>query len=539
MAMNPRLLRPKASGVIAVARDSSGNVIPPIQYAEGGENYVAHIFNASGSLEFRRAVNAEYLIVAGGGGGGRGFSNRASGGGGAGGLLTNHGSPASIAAGTYTVTVGAGGAGRTSGSGLGTDGSSSSALGVSASGGGASHSTANGNPGGSGGGGGGDDGSGGTGGTGISGQGSAGGNAASKAGGGGGGAGGVGGNAVVSTSGGNGGAGVTSTFSGASVAYAGGGGGAIAGTANAGGAATAGGGSGGSGAGTSPAAGANGVANTGGGGGGGANSGVGGNGGSGIVIVRYRRNAAPVAFDSDALAYIAAVESADSAVLEPGIRTAYNDFIVGCKSDGIWTAIKASCILMGARTLAGALTPLVGAAPTNHGPFVAGDYGRKTGLVGNGTSKYLDTNRNANADPQDNFHFAFNLSVVFTSANLSAGAGGAFTGATQIQGNQFRCRNGSGDTPTVAMGSVGLHGINRSASADYVARCGQTNQTFTRASQAPFNGNLFTHARLSGGTAGLFSAMRINYYSIGESLNLATLESRVSTLASAIGAAIP
>jgi hypothetical protein len=57
------------------------------------------------------------------------------------------------------------------------------------------------------------------------------------------------------------------------------------------------------------------------------------------------------------------------------------------------TAIKASCILAGARTLAGALVPLAGAAPTNVGPFVSGDYNRKTGLVGDGSTKYLNSNR--------------------------------------------------------------------------------------------------------------------------------------------------
>jgi hypothetical protein len=225
--------------------------------------------------------------------------------------------------------------------------------------------------------------------------------------------------------------------------------------------------------------------------------------------------------------------------LEPAVSKAISDFIIGLKADGIWSAIKASCILAGARTLAGALVPLVGSAPTNNGPFVSGDYNRKTGLVGNGTSKYLDTNRNANADPQDNFHLAFTLSAAINSAQISSGAGGAGTGATQIQGNQFRCRSGTGDTPTVAMGTVSLHGISRSASGEYVGRCGNTNQTFTRASQTPFNGNLLMYARLSGGTAGLFSAQRLAFYSIGESLDLALLDSRVSALVTAIGAAIP
>ena len=72
------------------------------------------------------------------------------------------------------------------------------------------------------------------------------------------------------------------------------------------------------------------------------------------------------AIDPDAAAYIAAVEAADGQMLEPALVTAYNEFFVGCKADaspfaGVsnFDAIKASCIMAGARTLAGALVPLM------------------------------------------------------------------------------------------------------------------------------------------------------------------------------------
>jgi len=96
--------------------------------------------------------------------------------------------------------------------------------------------------------------------------------------------------------------------------------------------------------------------------------------------------AAGPSYDADATTYFAAVEAADGQSLESGVKTAINDFIVGCKADGTWSALKASCILAGARTLSGALVPLAGTAPTNYN-FVSGDYNRKTGLVGNGYSK--------------------------------------------------------------------------------------------------------------------------------------------------------
>ena len=60
--------------------------------------------------------------------------------------------------------------------------------------------------------------------------------------------------------------------------------------------------------------------------------------------------------DPDAAAYITAVEAADTAAGSPGgleerTKIAIDNFVLGCKADGIWTAIKASCILAGARTL--------------------------------------------------------------------------------------------------------------------------------------------------------------------------------------------
>jgi hypothetical protein len=245
--------------------------------------------------------------------------------------------------------------------------------------------------------------------------------------------------------------------------------------------------------------------------------------------------------DPDALRYIAAVQNADQQSLEPAVRKAITDFVVGCKRDGIWSAIRASCILAGARTLSGALVPLKGSAPTNNGPFVSGDYNRKTGLVGNGTSKYLDAGRAANADPQDNFHMAMYVGESFATANASMGAGAASSGSTQIQGGQYRNRNGAGDNMAASGGNIlGFAGMSRSAGATFIGRDNATTNTYTRASQAPVTVNLLTHARNSAtGVPGLFSAMRISYYSIGESLDLLLLESRVNALISAIGAAIP
>ena len=114
--------------------------------------------------------------------------------------------------------------------------------------------------------------------------------------------------------------------------------------------------------------------------------------------------------DPDAQTYLAAVETADGQAIEGDVALAINDFVVGCKDDGIWDAIKASCILAGARTLAGALVPLVGTAPDNGSAgfyqFVEADYDRKLGLQGSKSSPFpiLLANRLSSDDPQDNHH---------------------------------------------------------------------------------------------------------------------------------------
>jgi hypothetical protein len=66
----------------------------------------------------------------------------------------------------------------------------------------------------------------------------------------------------------------------------------------------------------------------------------------------------PLPTDADALDYLARVKTADGAGVEQGVAMAVDGFVKGCKADGIWDAIKASCIMAGARTLTGALVPL-------------------------------------------------------------------------------------------------------------------------------------------------------------------------------------
>jgi len=245
--------------------------------------------------------------------------------------------------------------------------------------------------------------------------------------------------------------------------------------------------------------------------------------------------------DPDAAVYIAAVEAADGEALETGVKVAIHSFVKGCKNDGIWDAIKACCILAGARTLAGALVPLVGTAPTNYN-FVAGDYDRGTGLVGDGSTKYLDSNRNNNADPQNSVHQCCFISTAPTTgtARIYMGAGVVNAGTTHLvrtTPGSFSSRNrNSAENVSVSAPVTGVAGHSRSSSTSYIVRANSTNYTESRTSETPFNGNVFVFAT---NPASFYSDARLAFYSIGEALDLVLLDARVTTLINAIGAAIP
>jgi len=252
-------------------------------------------------------------------------------------------------------------------------------------------------------------------------------------------------------------------------------------------------------------------------------------------------------FDADASTYIEAVEAADTQALETGVRYAINDFVIGCKNDGIWDAIKASCILAGARTLAGALVPLVGTAPTNYN-FVSGDYDRETGLVGDGSTKYLDSNRNNNADPQANRHLAAHVSTLPSQLSHIISAKGEDAG--EIGGSRIElsatgapnyqlCIDLS-TTTVIGSSGAGFYGVTRNSSSTITARSAQVSNSASQGSTTPSSVNYGVQARIQpNGTVNAYSNARLSFYSIGESLDLAALDTRVSTLITAIGAAIP
>jgi len=261
---------------------------------------------------------------------------------------------------------------------------------------------------------------------------------------------------------------------------------------------------------------------------------------------------------TEASTYIAAVEAADGQSLESSVKTAINNFIDGCKSDGIWDAIKSCCILAGARTLNGALVPLKGTAPTSFF-FTSSDYSRSTGLLSDGTTKYLNSNRAHNADPQNNFH----LSVYHHSNTIplnatyyyligarspttclshiaffkgTSGALGMGAGARTTQSQIF--------TPYGTSSHVaGIYGVTKNSTSQhtlyYPLTTSPASSSYTFSSvasvtpDATTNYLVFGRANLSNSLSECVPA-RIAFYSIGEYLDMTLLKARVNTLISAL-----
>jgi len=254
-------------------------------------------------------------------------------------------------------------------------------------------------------------------------------------------------------------------------------------------------------------------------------------------------------FDPDARDYILRVEAADGQRLESQVRGAINSFVIGCKADGSWNSIITSCIMAGARTVAGAIIPLRGNAPTNNN-FVAGDYSRTLGLLGNDSNKYLATGYNNNDTtnfPQNDSHISCYVSATQTdTAGVLVGTQSTIANILTISygsATSLLFRSRSTVSRSFASAPLGFQASTRNNSANFSSRATQSGGNFTDATTTTTSGTpanlLFgVFCGFSGTTANQFSAARMSFYSIGKSLTLSSLDSRVTTLMNTLASVI-
>jgi hypothetical protein len=239
-------------------------------------------------------------------------------------------------------------------------------------------------------------------------------------------------------------------------------------------------------------------------------------------------------FNPDAQDWVNRVYAAGSTVSQP-VANAVSSFVNGCQADGIWDAMKSVVLMAGADTLEGALAPLKGTAPTAYNSANA-MYSKTSGLKGDGSAFYLDTNRNNNADPEDSFHMALYKTVSSTGTAVYMGAGSTTTetGTSNMgrSGSSIFGRNRcSSGISTVAL-NTGFIGNNRSSSASFTLRSGGSSSSFSLSSEARHNASICVFSTTGGNFK---SDGRASFYSIGEAVDLALLDARVSALMTAIG----
>ena len=255
--------------------------------------------------------------------------------------------------------------------------------------------------------------------------------------------------------------------------------------------------------------------------------------------------------------YLDRVTAADDAAgntsgLELGVTNAASSFLqdlvsisyLGVSANVISQAaslIKAMPIIAGARTLSGALVPVVGPAPTNNN-FGSGDYNRKTGIKGKPNAS-LNTNRLANEDSITSAHMAVYVSEFAQSAGNTYPALMGADYAYHMFGQRsdtnqlfFRISSGSNVINIGSNSATGLIGVSRTNTANLTARFQGNNSVLT----LPTSSHPSSAVRVfQAGSTAAFTENRLSFYSLGEAIDLAQLDSRVSTLMTALAAAIP
>lgn len=258
-------------------------------------------------------------------------------------------------------------------------------------------------------------------------------------------------------------------------------------------------------------------------------------------------NASITGFDGNAISYILGLEAYEGQVLESGVRTEINKLISGLKTDGIWNSIVDCCLMAGPRTISGILYPLKGRSGINYG-FNSSDYNRASGLIGDGSSKYIDSNRSLNIEPSGNQHLAVYItktgSPSINQYYIGAGVQG-LTGSSAIYasgaGALFQKSRASGLANYQNFGpSTGLMAVSRFSTGIWAARNTNISETafvYVESGAQPASVYIFANNNtgIGTGTPEGYSDARIAIYSIGTNVNvLSNYERRIADYLSGI-----
>lgn len=165
----------------------------------------------------------------------------------------------------------------------------------------------------------------------------------------------------------------------------------------------------------------------------------------------------------------------------------------------------------------------------------SGNYNAVTGYVGDGSTMYIDSGRNNNADGQNDASRGVWISTPNSSTFLYLGAGATDAGTDGILTNATRSRSTSASAHTAP--TAGFAGISRAASTGYDYRKSGATTAITQASQTPFDGNIFIGARNESGTPAGQLDGRLAVYHIGPAITLATMDTILTEFMARVAAA--
>lgn len=250
-----------------------------------------------------------------------------------------------------------------------------------------------------------------------------------------------------------------------------------------------------------------------------------------------------VVMDADATAYFARVVAAGSSISAAN-QTAVNAFIVGCKADGTWSVMKCVGLLCAANSLAGALVSLKGPNLVNYN-FIEADYSRTTGLKGNGTTKYIDTQFASTSMAQNNIHCAIYQTEGSSGGGWPIGYGDDDRADyTVIESTGIKPRFYVQYGYQSFVSGVGITGpcmllcgrLAQTAAYSYVHSTFNLNAYSSVSPRGSSRFGVFAAIISSGGTTyqNGYSNFRISVFSIGENIGYTQLKNRLVTLMAAL-----
>lgn len=264
-------------------------------------------------------------------------------------------------------------------------------------------------------------------------------------------------------------------------------------------------------------------------------------------------------YDRDAKNYISRVEAADSDYLEQPVKRAINKLIRRLKSTPSpiaatqWDAICAGTALLmcGAKTLTGALVPLHKdmPTPTNYN-FVSGDYNRRAGLKGDGTTKFLGLGINNDSVPQDDRHLA-----AWQTEHCSRDADRALVGCglavTSNANSQLLFRPDdrrprlsvltAGDViVSDATSTLGMYCASRSTATNIMERYGGVSEQRSSTSSTPAIAEILAFSRgTSAASPAQLADSRMPWVSFGRAVDPADLDFAIGEYLTTLAAVLP